>query len=375
MWTRTAALSHGPAAECCETWTQVTPGGGTRSFQVDVTVGKPLDVVALKGASTEETREYSAFLQRTADRLYQAGRPRCVVDECPCCGCDTNRAIESFAIFAVPYHRCPVCGHTFVRSQPSQDVMTELFAQSDEHATTYTDRAGIETRLQQVMQPKLDWVLRTFTRHNPKTLRSVLDVGAAGGHFVEVAKRAGLTANGFEISKASRQFAKSTFDIDLDDADFLRHPPHIGMFDVLTFWGLLEYTPRPKQFLACARKWLTPGGMLIVEVPRVDAFGAAVQVACAETVARHLDPTSHVNVFSDASLATALVGTGFRPVAAWYFGMDAYELFMQMALRLGEAPLMERLAPLIPMIQGALDVGRVCDDIVIAAVLDESWSD
>jgi len=55
--------------------------------------------------------------------------------------------------------------------------------------------------------------------------------------------------------------------------------------------------------------------------------------------------------------------------------MDAYELFMQMALRLGEAPLMERLAPLIPMIQGALDVGRVCDDIVIAAVLDESWSD
>jgi hypothetical protein len=85
-------------------------------------------------------------------------------------------------------------------------------------------------------------------------------------------------------------------------------------------------------------------------------------------VARHLDPTSHVNCFSDASLATALVTTGFKPVAAWYFGMDVYELVVQLALQLGDPSAVERLAPWIPELQASLDAARLCDDVIVAAL-------
>jgi hypothetical protein len=110
--------------------------------------------------------------------------------------------------------------------------------------------------------------------------------------------------------------------------------------------------------------------MLIVEVPRIDCVSTAVQEPLDAVVARHLDPTSHVNTFSDGSLLTALVRNGFRPVAAWYFGMDAYELLVQIAARCGEdaASVMERGADLIPYVQARLDDARACDDIVVACV-------
>jgi hypothetical protein len=59
--------------------------------------------------------------------------------------------------------------------------------------------------------------------------------------------------------------------------------------------------------------------------------------------------------------------TGFRPVAAWYFGMDFYEFLVQAALRLDEPRVLAELADLIPTLQASLDQGRQCDDLVIAA--------
>jgi hypothetical protein len=74
-----------------------------------------------------------------------------------------------------------------------------------------------------------------------------------------------------------------------------------------------------------------------------------------------------VQCFSDRSLATLLEAGGFRPVAAWYFGMDAYELFVQLGLRRSPASLPPEAAAIIPEFQAVLDAAKFCDDIVVAA--------
>jgi hypothetical protein len=61
------------------------------------------------------------------------------------------------------------------------------------------------------------------------------------------------------------------------------------------------------------------------------------------------------------------VETGFAPCAAWYFGMDAYELLAQVALRLDDESVLDRTEDLVPVLQGGLDRGRQCDDLVLAA--------
>lgn len=368
-WTRKTALGGAGQPGATELWECVEGEETVASFEVDVTIGKPLDVLALKGASLDEIREYAGFLRATAKKLYAGQGNTRDVSECPCCGARTASAVEAATIFGVSYKRCSGCGHAFVGAQPTPEVLRGVFAESEEHSAIYTDKARLDFRLAQIIRPKLDWVMRTYRRRHGRDPRTLLDVGAGGGHFLQVCRQVGLEADGYELSKASRRFAKEMFDIDLRSGDFLSAGEGLGRFDVVTFWGLLEYTPEPRRYLEAARSRLeTIGAMLVVEVPRFDCLGTAIQKECPETVARHLDPTSHVNCFSDASLATALFTTGFRPVAAWYFGMDAYELLVQLALRLENPGAIEGLGDLIPGLQACLDAARLCDDVVVAAV-------
>ena len=97
------------------------------------------------------------------------------------------------------------------------------------------------------------------------------------------------------------------------------------------------------------------------------------QISNPFSISRHMDPTSHINAFSDESLATILVNSGFKPVAAWYFGMDIYEMLTQFGLRLNEDKIFYKISDMIANMQKNLDFGRQCDDIVIASIPDKSF--
>lgn len=366
LWTRTASLEpQTPNGQ--ETWTYAPNGRAARSFSLEVTTGKPLDVVGLKNTSLDDLRSYAATLAATADRLYLGDAALHPVSHCPCCHRATDDASEALQIFGVAYRRCASCGHAFVSPRPDERTANAVFAESDDHSQLYVDPDTLEVRLAQVIAPKLAWSLRVYETAVGGAPHDCLDVGAGGGHFVEGLRRHGVTAEGFELSRNSRAFAKRAFGLELSGDDFLTAPP--SQCNLITMWGLLEYTPEPRKFLARARERLTPGdGLLVAEVPRFNAIGTVVQDMNPQSVARHMDPTSHLNCFSDASLATALVEEGFRPVAVWYFGLDAYELMVQVALRLGGQEAFVQLADMIPALQAACDAGRQCDDLIVAAI-------
>jgi 2-polyprenyl-3-methyl-5-hydroxy-6-metoxy-1,4-benzoquinol methylase len=363
-WTRTCELAGVPRARSTERW-DYRGGAVPLSCEVEITIGKELDVLGLKGTALSDIADYAAFLKATAARLYAPDAPRRTVASCPSCGSNAP-APNAIAVFGQAYARCGACGHGFIRQQPTAASLDAVFSGSDEHAATYVDRAALEVRLAQIIAPKADWALANYRRLHGGAPHSVLDVGAGGGHFVAGMRRRGIAAEGYERSRASRDFAAEAFAIALRDGDFLAAAPE--PHDLVTFWGLLEYVPEPRRFLEQARRSLAPqSGLLVVEIPRLDCFGTAVQRAMPDNVARHMDPTSHMNAFTDASLATALVETGFHPVAAWYFGMDMYEFFVQAALRLAEPRVFAELADLIAPLQASLDHGRQCDDLMIAA--------
>jgi 2-polyprenyl-3-methyl-5-hydroxy-6-metoxy-1,4-benzoquinol methylase len=254
-----------------------------------------------------------------------------------------------------------------MRDQPAGTDLDRLFAESEGHASIYVDHDSLESRMRQVIAPKIAWCFDLLKHLGCERPRRSLDVGAGGGHFVAGMAREGIDAVGLEMSRHSRAFAQQAFGIDLKADDFLKRPEE--PFDLITFWGLLEYTPSPRDFLARARRNMSDRpGLLVVEVPRADALGTKAQQVEGAVIARHMDPTTHVNTFTDESLCTALVEEGFRPVAAWYFGMDVYEVMVQTVARLGDDGHMARLADMLPVLQQACDLGRQCDDIVVGAV-------
>lgn len=363
-WTRETPIKPG-ADRLTERWTP--PGPTAQSFTLDVRVGKPFDVMGIKGSDLTETVSYANFLAASVASLYGANSEIETVAACPACLADTASAPEAFRIFDIAYHRCSTCGHGFVRHRPTAAAFDRHFRKSTGHASAYVDQAAAERRIAEIVLPKLDWLLDIFATQVGGRPKRGIDVGAGGGHFVTAARRAGIDMTGWELAEESRRFAKTAFDIELKGEDYLKAP--LEETDLITYWGLLEYVPAPRYFFEAARARLSPGkGLLVAEVPRLEAVSTLAQIDNPTQVARHMDPSSHINCFSDTSLFTALLETGFKPVAAWYFGMDAYELLTQAALRGGQHSLLDSCAAMIPLLQSGIDQGRICDDLVVAAV-------
>ncbi len=368
-WVRKTLLCNNENLIRKEIWEYKDDDKKSGRFEVDVFIGKQLNVLNLKNLSLKDINDYAIFLKKTAEKVYGSDELKNEIDKCPCCEaavCDKN---HEFEVLEVVYTCCWQCGHVFVKFQPSQEKLLNLFSESEEHSFVYTDRKNINVRLNEVVKPKLDWLKKIYKNNINSEVKSILDVGAGGGHFVEVCRSSGITAEGYEISNHSRRFAKQVFNIDLLNENFLNKKSNHSTFDVITFWGLLEYVPEPKKFIELAHSYLKKDrGMLVIEVPRFDCISSSAQKIKGSKISRHLDPTSHVNCFTDASLATLLYKCRFKPVAVWYFGMDAYELFVQIALKLNDDKIIEEIASFIPQIQASLDSAYLCDDIIVAAV-------
>jgi 2-polyprenyl-3-methyl-5-hydroxy-6-metoxy-1,4-benzoquinol methylase len=342
-----------------------------QSFELRVKCGKTLDILAFRGSNLEDHDAVTAEMAAQAAALYAGGTAR--RPDCPCCLTAAAARNVAATVFDVDYVTCAACGHWYVDAPPAAGVVLENFRKSDHYAGVYTDIESLEQRLRDVVQPKLDWVMEIFRDRTGREPRSIWDVGAGAGHFIEVCRRIGLTAKGYEVNEACRDFARGQFGVELIDADFLAVDPGVAPPDIITFWGLLEYLPEPDAFIGKAADFLHRSqGLLVCEVPRAECLSSTVQATLPHLVARHLDPGSHLNCFSDASIATLLLRHGMAPHHAWYFGMDAYELLSDLARSRKDRELLVSSGELLLCLQRTLDRSRCCDDLVIAASPAES---
>ena len=366
-WSRTAPMQPSPDVSHTEVWASRRSGeDSARCHEVDVRLGKPVDILTLKANVLEDFAAHAARTRDSRSRLYAAGATECV-HRCPICGADSADSLLRISIYGAAYHQCPECSHCFILHRPTKAALDEFYAGDAHYAATYTDLRAAETRVRQVAAPKAEWMAAQFERLYGRKPQSILDVGAGGGHFVHACRQMGLDASGIEPSAANSKFCRNHFGFDLDPVDFIEEWRAFLGVDVVTFWGVIEHVPYPMNLLRAAA-WLLDGreGLVIAEVPRWDSFSTAVQTAFPDSIVRHLDPLGHIHCFTDSSIATAFELTGLAPSAAWYFGMDGYELTMQIAHVLQDDRALNILGPHIPVLQRTADQGRLSDEIVLA---------
>lgn len=99
----------------------------------------------------------------------------------------------------------------------------------------------------------------------------VLDIGSGGGEFAYLLQSLGHDVRGVEPNRgyadySARQYGLDVLrgfvtDVDLPDAHF----------DMITIWHVLEHTEDPRAVIAKLARALRPDGVLVVEVPNVEA--------------------------------------------------------------------------------------------------------
>ncbi|MFC1866760.1 class I SAM-dependent methyltransferase [Thermodesulfobacteriota bacterium] len=338
-----------------------------KKYNVEVTHGKKIDIFSLKINLIENFAKKVSSTKNSRISLYKSKDNLEIVSSCPVCDYPSDSAKEILNIYGAVYYQCRECFHYYLLYRPTEKYLKEFYKNNVEYQSTYSDKRTLETRVEQVVIPKAEYVIQQYERIYGRPPRSIMDVGAGSGHFVYACQKLGVHCEGIEISESGRAFCKDNFNIELFDVDFLREAQRFNC-DIVSFFGLIEHVSSPIDMLKSSISALNKEGMVIADVPRWDSFSTAVHCAFPDSVIRHLDPMDHIQCFSDSSLATAFNLSGYDIVAAWYFGMDAYELATQLSYISGDNNVLESLKEKIPLFQKTLDLAKLSDFTVFVGV-------
>ncbi len=156
--------------------------------------------------------------------------------------------------------------------------------------------------------------LRLFTK--PFSNKTILDVGAGTGDFLNFCKRKGFRIYGVEPnSKAIKQAKTKGIKLE-DNLDKYSRKK----FDIITLWHVLEHVPSLYQYIESLKKMLAKQGQLFIAVPNHKSYDATYykEYWAAYDVPRHL---WH---FSQKSIQALFNEVGMKVTKVHPLKYDAY---------------------------------------------------
>lgn len=193
-------------------------------------------------------------------------------------------------------NRCTNCSHVFANPAPTKDFIHSLYCQIED--PLYEEEA--EGRGKNFKR-----ILSRLERFHPEK-GFLLDVGAATGILLNLARDRGWQIEGIEPSCWAVRVAKEKYGIDLIEADFESPQLEENQYTAVTLIDFIEHISHPYEALAKANAILVPGGSVCLVTP--DIHSLAVKLAGAKWW--HFRP-GHLAYFTKRSICLLLERTGF----------------------------------------------------------------
>jgi SAM-dependent methyltransferase len=191
---------------------------------------------------------------------------RCVV-----CGEDRARPYREnmYRIGATRFSlvRC-ACGMVYVDPRPDGPSLGLMYADPEYYTEGYN--LGVETDNYFDRRDELVAQYETVARDLAREIGhsgDMLELGSAGGFFLEGARRAGFRVKGVELSPPAVAYSRRELGLEIFEG-LLEHAPWSdASFDVAYADNVLEHTTSPGDVLRNLRRLLRPRGHLVVIVP------------------------------------------------------------------------------------------------------------
>lgn len=347
--------------------------GKTESFPIITDFGKKTDLLKLKSNIVEKIEQNVTFYAESRNGFFSDPQNLQPVNSCPVCDSSSDETEFRVTIYHADYFQCSRCSHIYLKKIPRLEAIEKFYRTNAQYSQTYTNKQAAEFRLNSVDAVLAGHMVSKFRALFGKDPKKVLDIGAGGGHFVEACRRIGMESQGFEFSDSSIAFARDTWGIALDNRDYTGHYQDYTGYDVVTFWGLLEHVPYPVQFIEAATGSLKKDAprMIMCRVPKWDALSTVVQSYYPGSIVRHLDPLGHIMIYTESSICELFRKVGYKPAAIWYYGMDTYELMMQIGHKTGSYNHLLETGDMQQEIQVFLDSFYLSDLMVLAFIPNE----
>jgi 2-polyprenyl-3-methyl-5-hydroxy-6-metoxy-1,4-benzoquinol methylase len=155
----------------------------------------------------------------------------------------------------------------------------------------------------------------------------ILDIGAAAGFFLKVAKEAGWETFGIEPSRYLSDYGNKNYGLKIHCGTVETTSKFDKPMDVVTLWDVLEHTFSPKDILTRCNRYLKNGGYVVINYPNIGNWMARLAGRKYWFIL-----SVHLYYFTPKTIAQMLKETGFEVVSSaphfqWLeFGYLVYRL-------------------------------------------------
>lgn len=208
---------------------------------------------------------------------------------------------------------CPRCGIIFLHPPlPSEAIRTlyskEYFEQDFRcgYAHSCFDSSHHDRLIDHALLKRLS---------TQKPQGRMLEIGCAGGVFLNAARTYGFEVEGVELSCDASEFAQKNFGLRIFNGTVFEAQFNNDLFDVIVMGDVLEHLPNPMETLRELWRIIAHGGLLVIISPTqtnsiFSKIGLALYKLLGKKVAIDLPPY-HLFEYRPASLKNLLNRTGF----------------------------------------------------------------
>tara|TARA_Y100001937_G_scaffold122491_1_gene183504 strand:- start:212818 stop:213726 length:909 start_codon:yes stop_codon:yes gene_type:complete len=175
-------------------------------------------------------------------------------------------------------YRCQDCSLVQTLPRPDDEELKKCYG--EQYFSRRTER-GYDNYMSAAMRKQLQkvWLMNLkdveFLDFEDQRFRQeerrALDVGCAGGFFVEFLESRGWQAEGIELSESVAAAGIREMGLRIHIQDFLQFQPE-SPYDLITLWASIEHLRSPSEAMKKISSMLKPGGMLILSTCRWGAL-------------------------------------------------------------------------------------------------------
>jgi 2-polyprenyl-3-methyl-5-hydroxy-6-metoxy-1,4-benzoquinol methylase len=195
---------------------------------------------------------------------------------------------------------CRRCGLIFTSPRLHRDLILKGYTDAED--PLYVSQA--EGRIKSFAQ-----CLKAVSRY--QSSGRILDIGAASGFFLKVAKEAGWETYGIEPSRYLSDFGNQHYGLDIRCGTVETTPKFDKPMDVVTLWDVLEHTFDPKDVLTRCNRYLKNGGYVVINYPNIGNWMARLAGRKYWFIL-----SVHLYYFTPKTIARMLKETGFEVVSS-----------------------------------------------------------
>lgn len=191
-----------------------------------------------------------------------------------CIVCNNDKSTFLFSKSQSTFVKCKKCGMVFQDPMPTPSKLKDYYVNGESYWTDH--RHTIINNLENLFKVG-DFYVEIIKRNiSIDKEMCVLDFGCGTGTFLFRIKPFVKEARGIDLSEWSAEFAKDNFEIEIDTRNLNEISNYDNYFDIITMWQTLEHITNPIETIESLKKFLKPGGHLIIGVPNVNSFFAKV---------------------------------------------------------------------------------------------------